>query len=81
MVLYPIKIHRDNRLRRSGRARSVLVVTEANQRRTNHVAMAALTSYRPWLSAREKIIENGSLQLEICYPAGLPDRALGGVKI
>ena len=43
--------------------------------------MIALTSYRPWLSAREKIIENGSLQLEICYPIGLPDRALGGSKI
>jgi hypothetical protein len=43
--------------------------------------MAALTSYRTWFSTREKIIENGSLQLEICYPAGLPDRALSGLKI
>jgi hypothetical protein len=43
--------------------------------------MNALASYRPWLSAREKIIENGSLPLEICYPAGLPDRALDGLKI
>ena len=43
--------------------------------------MTALASYRPWLSAREKIIEKGSLQLEICYPAGLPDQALGGFKI
>ena len=59
----------------------MLAVTEANERRTNHAARPVLASYRPWLSAREKIIENGSLQLEICYPAGLPDRALGGLKI
>ena len=59
------------------RARSVLALTEENERRTNHVAMPALASYRPWRSAREKIIENGSLQLEICYPArlGRPSRS------
>ena len=63
-----------------GRARSVLAVTEAGQRRANRVEMSALASRRPHLSAREKTTENGSLQLEICYPAGPPDWALGRVK-
>ena len=43
--------------------------------------MAALAFCRKGLSAREKIIENGTLQLEIYYLAGPPDRALGGLKI
>jgi hypothetical protein len=43
--------------------------------------MATLASYRQGLSARKKIIENGSLQLEIYYLAGPPDRALDGLKI
>jgi hypothetical protein len=43
--------------------------------------MAALASHRKGFSARENIIENGSVHLEICYPAGPPDRALGGLKI
>ena len=43
--------------------------------------MAALAFCRKGLSAREKIIENGSLQLEIYYLAGPPDRALDGLKI
>jgi len=42
---------------------------------------AALAFHRKWLSAREKIIENGWLQLEICHLAGPPDRALAGLKI
>ena len=42
--------------------------------------MAALAFCRKWISAREKIIENGSLQLEIYYLAGPPDRALDGLK-
>ena len=43
--------------------------------------MAALAFCRKELSAREKIIENGSLQLEIYYLAGPPDRAVDGLKI
>ena len=40
--------------------------------RTISVATAALASNRKWLSAREKIIGNGLLQLEIRYLAGPP---------
>ena len=59
----------------------VLAVTEAGSRRANHIRMAALASHRQELLAPEKIIENGSLQLEICYPVRPPDRAVDGLKI
>ena len=81
----PGKIHLNNQLRRSGRPlgpdRSAPAAVDAVQSLTNSVAMAALASHRKVLSAREKIIENGSLQLEIYYLAGPPDRALDGLKI
>ena len=62
----PGKIHWNNQL---GPAPAAV---DAVQSLTNSVVMAALASHRKGLSAREKIVENGSLQLEICYLVGPP---------
>ena len=62
-------------------ARSAPGAVNAIYSRAISAATAALAFHRKWLSAREKIIENGSLQLEIRHLAGPPDRALDGLKI
>ena len=81
----PGKFHWNSQLCRSGRplgpARPAPAAVDAVQSLTNSVVVAALAPHRKGLSTREKIIENGSLQLEICYPVGPPDRALDGLKI
>ena len=64
-----------------GPARSAPGAVNAAYSRAISVVTAALAFHRKWLSAREKIIENGSLQLEIRHLAGPPDRALDGLKI
>ena len=81
----PGKFHWNNQLCRSGRplgpARPGVAAVDAAESLTNSVALAVLASHRVWISAREKIIENGSLHLEICHPVGPPDQALDGLKI
>ena len=64
-----------------GPVRSAPGAVNAVYSRAISVATAALAFHRKWLSAREKIIENGSLQLEIRHLAGPPDGALDGLKI
>ena len=63
-----------------GPARSALGAINAVYSRAISVATVALGFYRKWLSAREKIIENGSLQLEIRHLAGRPRPGPGRVK-
>ena len=54
-----------------GPVRSAPGAVSAVYSRAISVATAALAFHRKWRSAREKIIENGSLQLEIRHLAGL----------
>ena len=44
------------------------------------IATAALTFHRKWVSAHEKIIGDGLLQLEIRHLAGQPRPGFGRVK-
>ena len=63
-----------------GPARSAPGAVNAVYNRATSIATAALAFYREWLSAREKIVENGSLQLEIRHLAWRPRRGFGRVK-